>query len=262
LIVPNEDFLRAAEALRLHNFTALEMTADSPHHLDSLEHYAAQYTFPLEITDQLGTDVTVALFPASLLGWKIIYIPVPDAQRRGSFTTTINIQKIPLPEPDIEKSFIQLSRSSSKSDVNDGRSVSDDDTASTISNTVQTDSDDEYVVIRPYAQVRTTPVERRESVAMERGNGPKSPGESDCDIADMKPEPGTGAIEMIPGQKMLEKSEGQLIMINKGLYVPRTEGLKESLRNALEFLSRDNLRESKFAKVLEGWNNLLGAGMR
>ena len=55
MILPNEDFLRAAEALRLHNFTALETVPGSPQYLDGLDMYAAQYEYPPEITERLGS---------------------------------------------------------------------------------------------------------------------------------------------------------------------------------------------------------------
>jgi len=120
---------------------------------------------------------------------------------------------------------------------------------------------------------------------MERGNGPKSPSDSvhqvvsikdekelakatskemsgsfhsSCDIADMKPEPGTGAVEMLPGTKMLEKSEGQLFKIEKALYVPRKEFFRESIENAREFLRRDGNSKTKFARILDGWELVLG----
>jgi hypothetical protein len=242
--------LRGAEALRLHNFIALETVA---HHVEGLENYAAEYMYPSEITDRLGKEFTVALFPASLVGWKLVYIPISDMKNKGSFTTGLAVEKIPFPlEMEIDQSFIELSRVSSESDV-DAISVTSDDSTSTISN----GGEDEYVLIRP-SQLRQTPVVRRGSVAMERGNGPKSPSDSVCDIVDMKPDKMVGAVEMLPGQKMLEKSDGLLIKLDRGVYVPRTEGLKKSFKYAGDFLARDNLGGSKFAKLLEGWNNLLG----
>src|SRR5271167_1439164 len=89
IILPNEDFLRAAEALRLHNFTALEPPPGTHQYLHGLDHYAAQYTYPPEITDRFGFDITIALFPASLVGWKLIYKPLPDPLQRGSFVTIL-----------------------------------------------------------------------------------------------------------------------------------------------------------------------------
>jgi hypothetical protein len=256
LILPNEDFLRAAEALRLHNFTALETTQQgNPHHVDGLENYAAQYLYPSEITQRLGDSITVALFPASLLGWKLVYIPVPDQRDRNSFTTSLAIEKIPIPlEWDVAKSFIQLSLS--QANLSDAASVKSEGTTSTVAETVRADeTDDEYVVVAP---VRAAPAVRRGSVAMERGNGVKSPMESVCDITDMKPEPGTGAVEMLPGQMMLEKSEGQLTMVIRGLYVPRKDSLKDSFRQAGEFLRRDGMHGTAFGKLLKGWSNLVG----
>jgi len=248
LILPNEDFLRAAEALRLHNFVTLDPIPGSPHHLDGLETYAAQYAYPPEITERLGTDITVALFPASLVGWKLVYIPVMDAQDKGSFTTSLAIQKIPIPvDADVEHSFIQLSRSSSVQN-----SITSDDDSSV--STVRAETDDEYVVVQSYAGVEVRPVPM--STPMERGNGPPV-ATSSCDIVDMKPEPGTGAVEMLPGHKMIEKTDGQLIMLEKGIYVPRISGLKESTEGAVEFMKRDGAGGSKFSKVLEGWNGLL-----
>ena len=246
MLLPNEDFLRAAEALRLHNFVTLDPIPDSPHYLDGLEHYAAQYEYPPEITERLGTDITIALFPASLVGWKLVYIPVLDAQNTGSFTTSLAIQKIPMPvDYDVEHSCIELSRSSSVQSTN-----SDDGSVST----ARAETDDEYVVVRPYAQLATQPVPT--SPPMERGNG-NPIAVSACDITDMKAEPGTGAVEMLPGHKMIEKTDAQLIMLKKGIYVPRLVGLKESFENTIEFMRRDGRSGSKFAKVLQGWASLL-----
>ena len=271
MLVPNEDFLRAAEALRLHHFTALEYSPSSSHHLDGLDNYAAQYIYPPEITDRLGHQITVALFPASLVGWKLVYVPVP--RPNGSFTTALGIQKIPLPVVEVEQSFIQLSLSSSTSDIQDIDSVASDDTIS--HSDLRYETDDEYVVVGARAQPRApTPVPvpvpvpaaapalaprvlRRDSVPMERGNGPLSPSDSVCDIADMKPDPGAGAVEMLPGRMMLGRLESQLTELDKGVYVVRKDGLKESFENAMEFLRRDGLRSSKFAKLLESWNGLL-----
>jgi hypothetical protein len=251
--LPNEDFLRAAEALRLHNFTALESTRGNPHHLEGLENYAAQYLYPPEITQRLGLDITVALFPASLLGWKLVYIPVRDTRDRTSFTTSLAIEKIPIPlELDVAKSFIQLSLSSSQENLSDAASVHSVETTSTVAETVRADeTDDEYVVVAPVRPAR------RGSVAMERGNGLKSPMESVCDITDMEPESGTGAVEMLPGQMMLEKSEGQLILVTRALYVARKDSLKDSFRQAGEFLRRDGMHGTAFAKLLRGWSTLV-----
>jgi len=275
LLVPNEDFLRAAEALRLHHFTALEYSPSSSHHLDGLDNYAAQYIYPPEITDRLGHQITIALFPASLVGWKLVYVPVP--RPNGSFTTALAVQKVPLPvEAEVEQSFIQLSVSSSTSDIRDTDSVASDDTVS--HSDVRYETDDEYVVVAaqsrqpspvsvpvPISVTAAAPalaprVLRRDSVPMERGNGPLSPSESVCDIADMKPDPGVGAVEMLPGRMMLERLESQLTELDKGIYVARKDGLKESFENAIEFLRRDGLRSSKFAKLLEIWNSLLSDG--
>jgi hypothetical protein len=254
LILPNEDFLRAAEALRLHGFTALEALPGNKHHFEGLEHYAAQYMFPPEVNERLEPEFTVALFPASLVGWKLLYVPVLDSRDKGSFTTSLAIQKIQIPETDVEQSYIQLSRNSSTSDLRDTISMASDDTASTISN-IRDDSDEEYVLITPSPPAR--PV-RRESVPMERGNGPLSPTESVCDIVDMKPYSDTGAVKMLPGQKMLEKTDGQLVFVDRGIWVPRAEGLKESFKNAAEFMGRDGTGGSQFARTLQGWGNLLG----
>ena len=256
--------------MRLHHFIALEYSPSSPHHVDGLDNYAAQYLYPPEITDRLGHEITVALFPASLVGWKLAYIPVP--RPNGSFTTALAVQKVPLPvEADVEQSFIQLSLSSSVADINDTDSVASDDTIS--HSEVRYETDDEYVFVgaKPHPPVPVpvpppipppapTPapmVVREDSVPMERGNGPLSPSESVCDISDMKPDPGTGAVEMLPGRMMLERVEGQLKELDKGVYIARMEGLKESFENAMEFLRRDGLRASKFAKLLEVWNGLL-----
>jgi hypothetical protein len=252
LILPNEDFLRAAEALRLHNFAALDPIPDSLHHVAGLETYAAQYSYPPEITERLGTDVTVALFPATLVGWKLVYIPVMDANDKGSFTTSLAIQKIPIPvDTDVENSFIELSRPPSVQN-----SITFDDDTSTTS-TIRGESDDEYVHVQSYAGVEVHPVPK--SMPMERGNGdPITPSEGDeGDIVDMRPEPGTGAVEMLPGHKMLEKTDAHLIMIEKGMYVPRLAGLKESFGTAIEFMKRDVAGGSKFCKVLREWVSLL-----
>jgi hypothetical protein len=254
LILPDEDFIRAAEALRLHNFIALEPTPGSPHYLDGLEHYGAQYAYPPEVTERLGSEVTIALFPARFIGWKLVYVPVPDPRQRGCFMTSLIVQKLPPPaEIEVDQSFVQLSITSSTPDIQETISLNSDDTTSTISNDLE--SDDEYVMIR--SPTPTPLVARQEAVPMQRGNGLKSPTESVCDIVDMKPEPGTGAVEMIPGHKMFERFEGQLITIEKGIYVPHSEPLKETFRNARDFLRRDNAGGSQFAKVLEGWNRLI-----
>ena len=238
----------------------------SIHHLDGLDNYAAQYAYPPEITDRLGEEITVALFPASLVGWKLVYIPV--RRPNGSFLTGLAIHKIPLPvEADVEQSFIQLSVSSSAADIRDTDSVNSDGTIS--HSDVRYETDDEYVVIDSNPPVRASAAApssalvpaslslRRDSVPMERGNGPLSPSESVCDIADMKPDPGAGAVEMLPGQKMLEKIEGQLRELDKGVYMARREGLKESIENGMEFLRRDGLRGSKFAQLLQEWSKNL-----
>jgi hypothetical protein len=149
--------------------------------------------------------------------------------------------------------------------------------------TLKAETDDEYVLIEPHTLQQVT-VGRRGSVAMERGNGHKSPSESVSDIvaikpevkpaavqmkrereaeaAEMKVEVPPGAVEMLPGPKRLEKSDGQLILIEKGIYIPRREGLNESFKNATEFLKRDNAGGSKFARVLEGWGYLLSGDDR
>ena len=256
MILPNEDFLRAAEALRLHHFTIIEPESDTSQYLEGLEHYAAQYSYPPELIEKHGRSITIALFPASFVGWKLVYIPMADPLERGKFHNALAVQKIPLPvDTDVEHSFIQLSRTSSRSE-HDTISLADDDSTSTISG--GRESDDEYFVVDPYAQVQPTPRPRAGSVAMERGNGPISPTQSVMDIADMKPERGVGAVEMLPGHKMLEKPDGQLFMVLKGIYVPRVDPLKESFRNAGEFISRDGAGGTKFARVLDGWGKLLG----
>jgi hypothetical protein len=256
VILPNEDFLRAAEALRLHNFTALDTEPGSPHYLDGLDLYAAQYEYPPEITVRLGSNVTIALFPASLVGWKLNYNSVPNPQQKGSFIMSLTIQKLPPPvEMDVEQSFVQLSLSSS--DVNDAVSVATEGSTSTINSGEKIEeSDDEYVMIQPHT-LHQRLVETRGSVAMERGNGRKSPEESVCLITDSKPEQVCKAIEMLPGQKSLERSR-ELIMIEKGIYIPRVEALNESFKNAADFLRRDKAGGSEFANVLEGWSYVLG----
>jgi hypothetical protein len=286
IILPNEDFLRAAEALRLHHFTAIDPIVGSCQYIEGLDHYAAQYTYPPEITERLGSDVSIALFPASLVGWKLVYVPIPDPEHRGSFTTSLTVQKVPVPiDPaDVEQSFIQLSAASS--DADDAISIASEGSSSTITSAVKVeeDEDDDYIFVEADTP-RYISKQRRASIAMERGNGPKSPSDSvhrvvsikdekelakpvskdtsasfdsSCDIADMKPEPGTGAVEMLPGTKMLEKSEGQLFMIEKALYVPRKEFFRESIENAREFLRRDGNSKTKFARTLDGWELVLG----
>ena len=253
MILPNEDFLRAAEALRLHNFTALESVSGSPHYLDGLDLYAAQYEYPPEITERFGSDITIALFPASLVGWKLNYNSVPNPQQKGSFIMSLTIQKLPpSTEMDVEQSFIQLSLSSS--DINDAISIASEDSTSKINAGEKVeDSDDEYVMIRP--QTLHKRIVGRGSVAMERGNGPKSPAESVCLTVDSKPEQVCEAVEMLPGQKSSERFGGELIMVERGIYIPRREALKESFKNALEFLRRDKAGGSEFAKLVEGWSH-------
>jgi hypothetical protein len=256
VILPNEDFLRAAEALRLHNFIALETVPGSPHYLDGLDMYAAQYEYPPEITERLGSNITIALFPASFVGWKLNYNSVPNPLQKGSFIMSLSIERLPPPvEIDVEQSFIQLSLSSS--DINDAMSVASEESTSTINDGGKVeDSDDEYVMIQPRT-LRQRPVERG-SVAMQRGNGPKSPTESVCLTVHPIPKQVCEAVEMLPGRNSSERSGGDLIMIEKGIYTPRREALKESFKNAMEFLRRDKVGGSKFAKVLEGWSYLLG----
>ena len=218
------------------------------------------------------------------MGWKLVYVPVPNPEQRGSFTTALTVQKLPTPsEPlDVEQSFIQLSMSIS--DADDAISVASEDRTSTITSGVEIEEDD-YIFVESDKPRYISAQQRRTSVAMERGNGHKSPSDSvsqaveikdekelaktlnkassssfhsSCDIADMKPEPRTGAVEMLPGQKMLEKSEGQLFMMEKALYVPRKEFFRGSIKNAQDFLRRDGNSETKFARILEGWELLLG----
>jgi hypothetical protein len=276
--------LRAAEALRLHHFTAIDPIIGSSHHVEGLDHYAVQYTYPPEITERLGSDVTIALYPASLVGWKLVYVPIPDPEQRGSFTTALTVQKLPAPvEPqDVEQSFIQLSMSTS--DVDDAVSIASDYSTSTITSGIKVDEDEDYIFVESDTPRYISSAKRRASIAMERGNGQKSPTDSvaqiveikdekdlvktlnktsssfhsSCDITDMKPEPGTCAVEMLPGQKMLEKSEGQLSMIEKALYMPRKEFFRESIKNTLDFLRRDGNSSSKFARILGSWELLLG----
>jgi hypothetical protein len=217
-----------------------------------------------------------------LVGWKLVYVPIPDPEHRGSFTTSLTVQKVPVPA-DVEQSFIQLSAPSSDCDA---ISIASEGSSSTITSAVKVEEeeDDDYIFVEADTP-RYISKQRRASVAMERGNGPKSPSDSvhqvvsikdekelaktmsketstsfhsSCDIADMKPEPGTGAVEMLPGTKMLEKSEGQLSMIEKALYVPRKEFFRESIENAREFLRRDGNSNTKFARILEGWELVLG----
>ena len=217
-----------------------------------MEHYAAQYAYPPEITEKFGDELTVAMFPASVVGWKLAYIPISDLRDRESFTTGLAVEKIPIPvEFEMDQSFVQLSRVSSASDV-DAISVTSGDTNSTIF----AGADDEYVVIRP-VKLHKPFVPEKDSVAMEREDGPNSPDESVCDIADTKAEEKVSAVEMLPGQKKVEKPDELLIKVNRGMYIPRRDLLKESFQNAEEFLERDRLANSKFGKVLKGWDNLL-----
>jgi hypothetical protein len=254
----------------------------------------------------------------------LAYVPVRDIYDMGSFTTSLAVQKIQIPllPEDVDHSFIQLSRSLSTSEFEDTVAVVEDtmeedslddtsvldDTISLVSDdsedTVEgnEDTDDEYILI-PSSSPRV--FIRRGSVPMQRGNGPKSPYESlceihpplkpkhssssphvidmisekehpapvvalltttqdkgsdppACDIVDMKPDKGTGAVEMLPGQKMLEKVEGTLHHVAPGIWVPHTEGLKESFIAAGEFMKRDGMGGSQFCRSLEVWGTLLG----
>jgi len=207
----------------------------------------------------LQTDLTVALFPASFVGWKLAYFPVRDPHDPTSFTNSLAVEKIELPSDlDVEQSFVALSRTSSLSGNIDAISLASDDSTSTISVGARDESEDEYIVVHSPGQHHQRTAPRRQSVAMERGNGPLSPSDSVCDIADMKPEVGIGAVEMLPGRKTLEQKEGLLTSVDRGLFVAGTEGLKESFKNAREYLRRDGTGWSKFAKQLDGWGNLLG----
>jgi len=210
------------------------------------------------------------------MGWKLVYVPIPNPEQLGSFTTALTVQKLPTPaEPlDVEQSFIQLSMSIS--DVDDAISVASD---------VKIEEDDDYIFVESDMPRYISAQQRRASVAMERGNGNKSPSDSisqiveikdektlaktlnqtsspsfhSCgEIADKKPDLGTGAVEMLPGQKLLEKSEGQLFMMEKALYVPRKEFFRGSIKNARDFLRRDGNDKTKLARILEGWELLLG----
>jgi hypothetical protein len=219
-----------------------------------LENYAAHYSYPEEVANRLGIDITVALFPASFVGWKLAYFPVPDSHDSSSFTHSLAVEKLEFPaDLDVEQSFVALSRTSSTTE-NDTFSLASDDSASTISLGGREESEDEYIVIGPSTPRAT----RREAVPMERGNGPLSPSESVCDIADMKPEADTGAVEMLPGRKMIEKKDGLLSVLDRGLFGAGTDGLKESFTNAREYLRRDGTGWSKFAKQLDTWSSLLG----
>lgn len=276
--------MRAAEALRLHHFTPIDPIVGSSQYIEGLDHYAAQYAYPPEITERLGSGVTIALYPASLLGWKLVYVPIPDPEQRGSFTTALKVQKLPLPLeiPDVEQSFVQLEMETS--DVDDAISIASEDSIATITSAVQIEEEEDYIFVESDTARYISSTQRRASVAMERGNGhkhqsdsvsqvveikdekeltktlskPCSSFDSSCDIVDMKPEPGTGAVEMLPGQKMLEKSEGQMSMIEKALYVPRKGFFRESVKNAQDFLRRDGNSWTTFAKTLQGWELLLG----
>jgi len=230
------------------------------HFFEGLEHYAAQYSYPAEMVEKLETDITVTLFPASFVGWKLVYVPVRDPQDTTSFTTSLAVEKIALPaNMDIEHSFIELSRTSSRSGTIDAISLASDDSASTIISVGgREESEDEYVIVGSSSGSRQRQVPRTEPVPMERGNGPISPSDSVCDIADMKPGYGLGAVEMLPGQRTLETTEGLLTAVDRGLFVAGTEGLKESFKNAREYLVRDGSGWSKFARQLDAWGNLLG----
>lgn len=256
--MPNEDFLRAEEALRLHGFTLLDPSPGTVHYFEGLEHYAAQHAYPAEIIERHGSELTLALFPAGFVGWKLAYVPVRDPQDTSSFTTSLAVEKISLPsEIDVEHSFIELSRTSSRSESIDAISLASDDSTSTVSVGARDESEDEYIVVRPSSQRQQRPSAVTEAIPMERGNGPLSPSESVCDIADMRTEYGMGAVEMLPGQKTIEKKEGVLTILARGLFVPGADGLKESFQNAREYLRRDGTGWSKFAKQLDGWSNLL-----
>jgi hypothetical protein len=261
--------------------------------------------FPGELTGRLGEEITVALFPASLVSWRLVYIPVRDVYDMGSFTTSLVVQKRPVPfaEEEVECSFIQVSGAEAGAEGKEGgqeildreevEEVGVDDTISLGSvdseATVEgnEDTDEEYILISPSTP---RPFLRRGSVAMQRGNGFKSPCESlyespsnplppseptslsppvcfpgpstedppACDIADMQPDRETGPVEMLPGQKMLERSEGTLHCVAPGIWIPHREGLKESFWMAGEFVKRDGMGGRAFGRCLEGWGTLLG----
>src|SRR5205085_12636337 len=80
----------------------------------------------------------------------------------------------------------------------------------------------------------------------------------EIDISDLSPDPTTGAVEMLPGQKMLEKTEGTLIHVAPGIWVTHTEGLKESFVAAWEFIRRDGMELNDVGRRLEGWGKLVG----
>jgi len=219
------------------------------------------------------------------MGWKLVYVPVPNPEQVGSFTTALTVQKLPISAEllDVEQSFIQLSMSIS--DVDDAISVASEDNTSTIASPAKIEEDDDYIFVESDMARYISTQQRRASVAMERGNGNKSPSDSISqvveikdektlaktlnktslssfhlcgEIADKKPELGTGAVEMLPGQKLLEKSEGQLFMMEKALYVPRKEFFRGSIKNARDFLRTDGNDKTKLARILEGWELLLG----
>jgi hypothetical protein len=358
-LIPNEDFLRAAEALRLHSFTVLDPSPGSEHYVSGLEHYGAQYMFPLDLIERLGSEVTVSLFPASFVSWKLVYVGVRDVHDRRNFTTSLVIQKIqfPLEEKDVENSFIQVSESSlgevhytqqfgnasMEAAMEDTIALDSDEDASTVDG--NDDTDEEYILITPSPRIMT----RRQSIPMQRGNGPKSPEESICeifspvsipvtqpeippsnliameaanqtsavdfsikesllepdpqkpslsdkptdskeesakellahttpvteiqsppiksvieisspeiDVSDLSPDPTAGAVEMLPGQKMLERTEGTLTHVAPGIWVCHMEGLKESFVAAGEFIRRDGMGLKDFARGLERWERLVG----
>ena len=315
--------------------------------------------FPQEIIERLGSEVTVALFPASLVSWKLVYVGIRDIKDMSRFTTSLVVQKIPLPleEQGGENSFIQLSESSlgevhyteqfGKASMENGENTGEDTIALESDYATSTidgndDTDEEYILVSP-----SRVITRRQSIPMQRGNGPKSPDESICeivnpppipvtplqitpsnliamepadqpgavdfsinetiletdpltqltsiadkqvtakqepamdkrpigekdigsekldvkieapeiDISDLSPDPTTGAVEMLPGQKMLEKTEGTLIHVAPGIWVPHTEGLKESFVAAWEFIRRDGMGLNDIGRRLEGWGKLVG----
>jgi len=192
------------------------------------------------------------------VGWKLGYVPVPDPLQQGSFTTSLVVQRIPIPvNADFERSFVQLSLSAA-SGVDDEISISEEPTSNILSQDVE-DVDDEYVVIQVPNNLVSRPTERRDSVAMERGNGCKSP--SPSDIMDMNPERATEPSQAAPGTDSAPQTAvGSLIKLCKSMYVPDQEWLRESFKDAGEFLTGDELDDSTFAKILRKWRGFLDDG--
>jgi len=242
LILPNDQFLQAAETLRSHRFAAFEETINDRHHVDGLEQYAAQYLYPSKFTELLGSEITVALFPASFVGWKLSRTPMPDPKQNDGYITSLEIEKLPpLQETDVEQSFTQVSLELPKSDTSDAVSISSETTG------LGADlSEDEFVII---PTIPPDPPQNRADEIKFSG--------SVYDIVDLKTDYNVGVVEIGRCRKILENRDAQLVKLEKGLYVPKKEGLRKSFDYARDFVRKDNAGGSKFAKLLYRWSVLV-----